>query len=46
MNKKSNANVSSIKLDSFYMFSKGTNGVHAKVIGAPWMGSKKKAIWV
>jgi hypothetical protein len=46
MNKKSNANISSIKLDSFYMLTKGTNGVHAKFIGAPWMGSKKKAIWV
>jgi hypothetical protein len=46
MNKKSNANVFSIKLDSFYMLTKGTNGVHAKFIGAPWMGSKKKAIWV
>lgn len=46
MNKKSKANVSSIKLDSFYVLTKGTNGVHAKFIGAPWMGSKKKAIWV
>jgi hypothetical protein len=39
MNKKSQANVSSIKLDSFYVLTKGTNG-------APWMGSKKKVIWV
>jgi hypothetical protein len=46
MNKKSNTNVSSIKFDSFYMLTKGTNGVHTKFIGAPWMGSKKKAIWV
>jgi hypothetical protein len=46
MNKKSNANVSLIKLDSFYILTKGTNGVHAKFIGAPWMGSRKKAIWV
>jgi hypothetical protein len=44
MNKKSNANISSIKLDSFYMLIKGTNGVHANFIGTPWMGSKKKAI--
>jgi hypothetical protein len=44
MNKKSNANVSSIKLDSFYMLSKGTNGIHTKFIGAPWMGLKKKVI--
>ena len=43
---KSQANVSSIKLDSFYVLTKGTNGIHAKFIGAPWMGSKKKAIWV
>ena len=46
MKKKPQANVSSIKLDSFYVLTKGTNGVHAKFIGAPWMGSKKKAIWV
>jgi hypothetical protein len=46
MNKKSKANVSSIKSDFFYILTKGTNGVHAKFIGAPWMGSKKKAIWV
>jgi hypothetical protein len=38
------ANVSSIKLDSFYVLTKGTNDVHAKFIGAPWMGSKKKII--
>jgi hypothetical protein len=42
MNKKSQANVSSVKFDSFYMLTKGTNGVHAKFISAPWMGSKKK----
>jgi hypothetical protein len=46
MNKSKNAKVSSIKLDSFYVLTKGTNGVHAKFIGAPWMGSEKKAIWV
>ena len=45
-NKSKNANVSSIKLDSFYMLTKGGNGVKAKFIGKPWMGSKKKAIWV
>jgi hypothetical protein len=44
--KKSNAKVSSIKIDSFYVLTKGTNGVKAKFIGAPWMSSKKKAIWV
>jgi hypothetical protein len=46
MNKNKNANISSIKFDSFYMLTKGTNGVKAKFIGAPWMGSRKKAIWV
>ena len=45
MNKNSQANVSSIKLDSFYVLTKGANGVKAKFIGKPWMGSKKKAIW-
>ena len=35
MNKKSKAKVSSIKLDSFYVLTKGTNGVKAKFIGAP-----------
>ena len=45
-NKSKNANVSSIKLNSSYMLVKGTNGVKAKFIGKPWMGSKKKAIWV
>ena len=44
MNKKSQANVSSIKLDSFYMLTKDTNGVKAKFIGKSWMGSKKKDI--
>ena len=33
-------------LDSFYVLTKGTNGVKAKFIGTPWMGLKKKAIWV
>ena len=41
MKKKYQANVSSIKLDSFYVRTKGTNGVNAKFIGAPWMSSKK-----
>ena len=45
MNKKSQANVSSIKFDSFYVLTKGENGVYAKFIGKPW-SSKKKAIWV
>ena len=46
MKKKPQANVSSINLDSFYMLTKGTNGVKTKFICAPWMGSKKKVIWV
>jgi len=46
MNKKSKANVSSIKFNYFYVLTKDTKGVHAKFIGAPWMSSKKKAIWV
>ena len=45
-NKKSQANVSSIKFDSCCLLTKGTNGVKAKFIGAPIAGSKKKAIWV
>ena len=28
------------------MLTKGVNGVYAKFIGAPIVGSKKKAIWV
>ena len=46
MNKRSQANVSLIKLDSFYVLTKGTNVVQAKFIGAPWIDSKKKAIWI
>ena len=45
-NKSKNANVFSLKLDSCYMLTKGTNGVKAKFIDKPWMGSKKKVIWV
>ena len=45
-NKSKNANISSIKINSFYVLTKGTNGVKDKFIGTPWMGSKKKAIWV
>ena len=43
MKKKSQANVSSIKLDSFYVLTKSTNGVKAKFIGAPWMGLKEES---
>jgi hypothetical protein len=43
---KNNANVSSICFDSCYMLTKGVNGVKAKFIGTPIVGSKKKVIWV
>jgi hypothetical protein len=45
-NKNKEPNVSSIRFDSCYFLTKGANGVKAKFIGAPVMGSKKKAIWV
>ena len=45
-NKNKNSNVSSIKFDSCYLFNKGVNGVHAKFVGTPIVGSKEKAIWV
>ena len=45
-NKKQNANVSSIKFDSCYLLTKGVNGVKSKFIGAPIVGSNKKAIGV
>ena len=45
MNKKSNANVSSIKFDSFHVHAKSAKGVEAKLIGAPWM-KKAKTLWV
>ena len=45
-NKNKNANVSSIKFDSYYLLTKGAKCVKAKFIGAPIVGSKKKAIWV
>ena len=45
-NKNKNANVSSIKFDSCNLLTKGANGVDAKFICTPIVGSKKKAIWV
>jgi hypothetical protein len=45
-NKNKNANVSSIKFDSYYLLTKGENGVKAKFIGTPIVGSRKKTIWV
>jgi hypothetical protein len=44
--KNKQPNISSIRFDSFYMLVKGTNGVKAKFIGTPIVGSKKKTIWV
>jgi hypothetical protein len=45
-NKNKQPNVFSVRFDSCYMLVKGDNGVKAKFIGTPIMGSKKKAIWV
>jgi hypothetical protein len=45
-NKKSHANVSSIKFGSCYLLINGTNGVKAKFVGTSLLGPKKKAIWV
>jgi hypothetical protein len=45
-NKNKNVNVSLICFYSCYMLTKGVNGVKAKFIGTPIVGSKKKAIWV
>jgi hypothetical protein len=45
-NKNKNSNVSSIKFDSCYLLTKGANGVKAKFIGTPIVGSKNKVIWV
>jgi hypothetical protein len=41
-----NANVKCITFDSCYVLTKGEKGVHAKFVGTPIVGSKKKAIWV
>jgi hypothetical protein len=41
---QTNQCTSSIKFDSCYMLTKGVNGVQAKFIGTPIVGSKKKAI--
>ena len=44
--KNKNINVSSIKFDSYYLLTKGTNGVKAKFVGTSMLGPKKKVIWV
>jgi hypothetical protein len=41
---QTNQCISLIKFDSCYMLTKGVNGVQAKFIGTPIVGSKKKAI--
>ena len=45
-NKNKDSNVSSIKFDSYYLLTKGANGVKAKFVGTSIVGSKKKAICV
>ena len=45
-NKKSHANVSSVKFDSSYFLTKCANGVIAKFVGTSLLGPNKKAIWV
>jgi hypothetical protein len=40
------AKMSSIRLDSFYVLTKGKKGVKAKYVGTPKLGPKMKAIWV
>ena len=42
MKKKPKVNVSSIKLNSFYVLTKDTKGVHAKFIGAPCWAQRRK----
>jgi hypothetical protein len=46
--KKNNSKkfVNAIPFDSCYVLTKCVKGVHAKFIGTPIVGSKKKAIWV
>ena len=39
--KSKNANVSSIKINSFYVLTKGTNGVKAKFISHGWAQRRK-----
>jgi len=47
MNKnKKIANVPYIPFDSCYVLTKGEKGVHAKFVGTPIVGPKKKVIWV
>jgi hypothetical protein len=43
---KKNANVPYIPFDSCYVLTNGEKGVHARFVGTPIVGPKKKAIWV
>jgi len=43
-NNKKNANVPYILFDSCYVLTNGEKGVHAKFVGTPIVGLKKKAI--
>jgi hypothetical protein len=43
---KKNDNVPYIHFDSCYVLTKGEKGVHAKFVGTPIVGPKKKVIWV
>jgi hypothetical protein len=43
---KLNANVTRIPFDSCYIRAKGEKCVHAKFVGTPIVGPKKKVIWV
>jgi DNA repair exonuclease SbcCD ATPase subunit len=43
---KKNVNLPYIHFDSCYVLTKGEKGVHAKFVGTPIVGPKKKVIWV
>jgi hypothetical protein len=45
-NNKFHAKMDYIPFDSCYVLTKGEKGVHARFVGTPIVGAKKKAIWV
>jgi hypothetical protein len=45
-NNKFHAKIDCIPFDSCYVLTKGEKGVHAKFVGTPNVGPKKKAIWI
>jgi hypothetical protein len=45
-NNKFHAKMDCIPFDSCYVLTKGEKGVHARFVGTPIVGPKKKAIWV